>query len=110
MQRWALLGRTSLVAAAAGVVALGVRLEHVHSETWEWGLSPAATPAKPHYLGRDYLRSGPTAAPSGGAHRLRDDSGGGEVWARTLSTYAPAGLTVRSSSGGWVGYSLMGGP
>lgn len=101
-----------LLAAAVAVLvvaslALAMRLQHVHDETWEWRLQPTATPPLVHYDGRDYRRSGAPPDLTDLRHR-GTTPGGGTIYAPTGVRTAVTIVVVDGRHA--VSYGLMGGP
>ena len=94
--------------AVVCAVALGLRVWHVHDETWDWRLLPAAAPAKVQFSGRDYARGAETSEVEPGFVRRGETAGGGTVYT-TPGHLTPLVLDVVDGSR-VVTYSLMGGP
>ena len=95
-------------ALVLSLAAVGLRLWHVHDETWEWRLNPSATPPKVAYRDRDYSRSAEAAQISQGFVRSGETMGGGTI-------YAPPGPRTTTAidvvdGDRVVEYGLLGGP
>ncbi|MGN6612349.1 MAG: hypothetical protein ACTHLJ_11285 [Angustibacter sp.] len=103
--------RLVVVAGVVAVVALVLvgRLVAVHRETWDWRLTPAATPAKLHHDGRDSKRSAPPLSRPEGLHEVGRTEGGGVVLSTATGPGTPTVLYVQVGSE-LTGYALMGGP
>ena len=97
----------AVVVVVAGVVLF--RLVQVHEETWEWRLTPSATPPKLHVLSRDYQREDRNQAPPSSARWLGMTPGGSPMLGETVRSYAPTVIWVKSHQAFEV-YTLMGGP
>jgi hypothetical protein len=98
---------TMLVLTLVTGVLLGIRLDRVHAEGWEWRLRSSAAPPKITYQDRDYSR-GTKQEPVEGVSVQGRTPGGGEI----LDDPDPATETliwVRDGDDTWV-YGLMGGP
>jgi hypothetical protein len=101
-------GVLAVVVIVAGVVV--VRLVQVHQETWEWRLTPSATPPKLHVLSRDYRREDRYQAPPAAATWLGGGTPGGAlVLGETVRSLPPTVIWVKSHQAFEV-YTLMGGP
>jgi hypothetical protein len=96
------------VVAVVAVVLVG-RLVAVHRATWDWRLTPSATPAKLHHDGRDYQRSAPALSRPEGLHEVGRTDGGGVVLSTATGPGTPTVLYVQVGSE-LTGYALMGGP
>lgn len=106
------LRRTNLGLAGVGVlglVALGVRLDRVHQDTWQWRLSPSQNPPKIRVFQRDYRRSDASSRVLPRAKALGHAPGGGQLWGMTPAPYVPTAVWIRTRDGDTT-YVLMGGP
>jgi hypothetical protein len=97
----------AVVVIVAGIVV--VRLFQIHQETWEWRLTPSATPPKLHVLSRDYRREHRYQAPPSAASWLGMTPGGSPMLGETVRSFAPTVIWVKSHQAFEV-YTLMGGP
>jgi len=100
-----------LVAAVVVVALLGFQLHRVHSEGWEWRLTPSAAPPKVHLMGRDYSRDDQEPMPPGLVNR-GTTPGGGSIFTEAVSpTHSGVYFSVFVKDGSLAfRYSLMGGP
>jgi hypothetical protein len=95
---------------AVALIALGVRLVHVHEATWEWTLRPSAAAPLLAYGDRDYKRSRPDPGVEPSFERIGTSLGGGAVFGPPLPhENAPVYLQVRDGDVVY-GYVLLGGP
>jgi hypothetical protein len=105
---WVAALAAAIVVLLAGLV--GVRLVHVHDETWEWTLSPSAASPKIEFADRSYLRDSVVPSAPQDATDVGRTAGGGVI----LSDHWPAANvpTVVWVKDGprVVHYSLSGGP
>jgi hypothetical protein len=100
--------RWAIRVLAVCTTLLALRAWHVHDETWDWRLSPAAAPTKVQFLDRDYSRGSDATAVEPGFVRRGETDGGGTIY----TTPGPLTPTVLDVVDGdrVVTYELMGGP
>jgi hypothetical protein len=101
----------AVVCTAALLLSLlagGLRVWHVHDETWQWRLNPSATPPKVTYRDRDYSRGADAAQISQGFVRSGETMGGATIYAPAKPRTTTAIDVVEGDR--VVVYGLMGGP
>jgi predicted outer membrane lipoprotein len=77
----------------ACALAVVVRLDHVHQESGEWRMRPAADPLTLRYHGHVYDRVGVAGGSDPDFVKHRDDLGGGIIFA-PRGVGAPASIEV----------------
>lgn len=109
MRRLMALGLVTGVVVAG---AVGVRLEHVHEETGQWGLLAwAAAPARISTLDRSYDRSRQAPETSAAGYvREGETKGGGTILVPAEPVGIPLVVYVRDRQGRLWTYGLVGGP
>ena len=96
-----------LVLACAAIAAF--RLVQVHSQGWEWRLSPSAAPPRISFDHRSYLRSTrPRAIPAGEVRR-GSTPGGGTIFADKDTQVTDTIVWVVTAQQTFA-YALQGGP
>lgn len=98
---------TVVLLVCAAVVMF--RLVQVHSQGWEWRLSPSAAPPRISIDGRSYLRSRPSTPVPAGEVQRGTTPGGGHIYAdkNTHLTNTVVWVVEGSQT---VTYELQGGP
>jgi hypothetical protein len=85
------------------------RLVRVHSQGWEWRLSPSAAPPRISFDGRSYLRSAPSSPIPAGDIRRGSTPGGGVIFADRDTQLTDTVVWVVTDQQIFV-YELQGGP
>ncbi len=86
------------------------RLGQVHSDTWEWRLTPSAAPPKIQLDGRSYLRGAAGDRVPAGATVAGHTTGGAPIYVgERIAGAAPTVVEVVDGATTW-GYGLSGGP
>jgi hypothetical protein len=89
---------------------VGLRLEYVHSKTWEWTLTPSAASPKIEFAHRTYLRrAGGSSAPASSTEVGRTLGGGIILSDQWPAPNVPTRVWVHGGSQ-VLPYSLSGGP
>jgi hypothetical protein len=105
---WVAALAAAIVVLLAGLV--GVRLVHIHDETWEWTLTPSAASPKIEFADRTYLRDSLELSGLIGRKPVGRTAGGGVI----LSDHWPAPSVPTEvwvvDGAHAVHYTLSGGP
>lgn len=102
----------SVVALVVAVIAVGVRLEHVHDTYGVWQLTPPEIPNRTRELGRDYDRSDiqPLGSAPPDLTEHGETAGGGTLLVPDDASGLPLIVYVRDHEGQVWEYGLVGGP
>ena len=93
-----------------GLGYVGVHLNSVHDQSWEYRWSPSATPPLVRFDGRSYLRGSVHQGRTPGLVRLGRTAGGASIYGPAgPHPHVPTGIEV-VDAGRTTGYSLSGGP